>query len=137
MKILEAHSDPSRKSQMELFASLVLRLKIINYFHIMLHLKCSTDSEYVSVFFFPGIFIQLQQNMLPKCSFSELLRSSFSRIWTKQYIQPQYGKMRTIRTPNKDTFYAVVVRNIYLRVINEKFDIHEDKKMTVKSHRTF
>ena len=38
---------------------------------------------------------------LEKCPYLELFRSKFSRIWN------EYGKMRTRKTPNTDTFHAV------------------------------
>ena len=48
-----------------------------------------------------------------KCAYSEFFQSVFSRIRTEygeiRSIQSECGKIRTRKTPNTDTFYAVVV----------------------------
>ena len=43
-----------------------------------------------------------------KCPYSELFWSAFSRICA-EYGQFECGKIRTGKTPNTDTFYAVLI----------------------------
>ena len=51
-----------------------------------------------------------------KCPYSEFFWSVFSRIRSKygeiQSIQSEYGKIRTKKTPNTDSFYAVLVTDL-------------------------
>ena len=52
-----------------------------------------------------------------KCPYSELFWSAFSRIRAALSIQSEYGKMWTRITPNKDTFYALLVSVIFIEIL--------------------
>ena len=58
---------------------------------------------------------QLREN----CPYSEFSWSEFSHIRTDygeiRSIQCECGKMRTRKTPNTDTFYAVINKEAYLK----------------------
>ena len=58
---------------------------------------------------------ELEYQLRKKCSYSKFFWSVFSHIWTKyrEYfislrIQSKCGKIRTGKTPNMNTFYAVI-----------------------------
>ena len=52
-------------------------------------------------------YISLQGPLREKCPYSKFFWSIFSRIWT------EYGKIRTRKSSNRDTFHAVAVfRNL-------------------------
>ena len=69
-----------------------------------------------------------------KCSYSEFFWSLFFDTVSVR-IQSEYGKIRTRKIPNTDTFYTVICvdvgmykvkRSIYRRITNEVFKLRED-----------